>query len=74
MGNLREAIMVKRENPFLSPIFRRVESKKQREDICDSTENQIEVLGVDYNGWSLIVHLRDLVVGIELVEYTSCFR
>ena len=39
--NLREAIMVKRENPFLSPIFRRVESKKQREDICDSTENQI---------------------------------
>ncbi len=39
--NLREAIMVKRENPFLSPIFKRVESKKQREDICDSTENQV---------------------------------
>ncbi len=38
---LRESIMVKKENPFLSPIFKRVETKEQREDICDSDENQI---------------------------------
>lgn len=38
---LREAIMLKRENPFLSPMFKKVETREQREDICDSTENQI---------------------------------
>lgn len=39
--NLRESIMIKRENPFLSPMFKRVESRQQREAICDSTDNQI---------------------------------
>lgn len=39
--NLRESIMVKRENPFLSSIFKRVESRQQRESICDSSESNI---------------------------------
>lgn len=39
--NLRESIMVKRENPFLSNIFKRVETRKQREEICDSSDNNI---------------------------------
>ena len=39
--NLREEIMIKRENPFLSKIFKKVESRQQRQDICDSNENQI---------------------------------
>ncbi|MCW6169125.1 MAG: beta-CASP ribonuclease aCPSF1 [Thermoplasmatales archaeon] len=39
--NLRESIMVKRENPFLSPIFKRVETKQQRLEICDSVENKV---------------------------------
>ncbi len=39
--DLREAIMVKRENPFLSPIFNNVETKKQRMDVCDSPGSKI---------------------------------
>ena len=39
--NLRESIMVKRENPFLSPIFKKVESRDQRTDLCDTTESNI---------------------------------
>ncbi len=38
---LREAIMVRKENPFLSEIFKKVETKNQREDICESTESKI---------------------------------
>lgn len=38
---LREKIMVQRENPFMSEIFKRVETREQRLEICDSTENQI---------------------------------
>ncbi|MEM0158584.1 MAG: beta-CASP ribonuclease aCPSF1 [Thermoplasmataceae archaeon] len=39
--NLRESIMVRRENPFLSQIFKKVETKQQREEICDSVDNAI---------------------------------
>ncbi|MEM3675682.1 MAG: beta-CASP ribonuclease aCPSF1 [Thermoplasmataceae archaeon] len=39
--NLRESIMVRRENPFLSQIFKKVETKQQREEICDSVDNSI---------------------------------
>ena len=38
---LREQIMVKRENPFMSNIFHKVETRDQRQEICDSVENQI---------------------------------
>ncbi len=38
---LRERIMVKKENPFLSEIFHRVETRNHRQDICDSTESKI---------------------------------
>ncbi len=39
--NLREQIMVMRENPFMSPIFKKVETKEQRLQICDSVENKV---------------------------------
>lgn len=39
--DLREAIMIKRENPFLSPIFKSVETRQQRMDICDSPESKV---------------------------------
>ncbi|AAT43272.1 beta-CASP ribonuclease aCPSF1 [Picrophilus oshimae] len=39
--DLREQIMVKRDNPFLSDIFKQVETKKQREEIMDSSESKI---------------------------------
>ncbi|MGP6219993.1 beta-CASP ribonuclease aCPSF1 [Caldiplasma sukawensis] len=39
--DLREKIMIQRENPFMSEIFKRVETREQRMEICDSTENQI---------------------------------
>ncbi|PYB68612.1 beta-CASP ribonuclease aCPSF1 [Thermoplasma sp. Kam2015] len=38
---LREAIMVRKENPFLSPIFKKVETKEQREDIAENPESKI---------------------------------
>lgn len=38
---LREKIMVSRENPFLSPIFKRVETSEMRKEICDSTESKV---------------------------------
>ena len=38
---LREKIMVSRENPFLNPIFKRVESSQMRRDICDSVESKV---------------------------------
>ncbi|MEM0156070.1 MAG: beta-CASP ribonuclease aCPSF1 [Thermoplasmataceae archaeon] len=39
--NLRESIMIRGENPFLSPIFKRVETREQRQNICDSVEPQV---------------------------------
>ena len=39
--NLRESIMVRRENPFLSNIFKKVENRQQREAICDSSDNNV---------------------------------
>ncbi len=39
--NLRESIMIKRENPFLSKIFKKVESRQQRQEICDSNESKV---------------------------------
>ncbi|HLH86184.1 MAG TPA: beta-CASP ribonuclease aCPSF1 [Thermoplasmataceae archaeon] len=39
--NLRESIMVNRENPFLSTVFKKVETRQQREQICDSVENAV---------------------------------
>lgn len=38
---LRERIMVKNDNPFLSKYFKKVETKEERQSICDSNENQI---------------------------------
>ena len=38
---LRERIMEKRENPFMHKIFRKVETREQRLDICDSTESKV---------------------------------
>ena len=37
-SNLRNQIFQKGENPFLSPIFKRVESAEQRERICNDPE------------------------------------
>jgi arCOG00543 universal archaeal KH-domain/beta-lactamase-domain protein len=39
--NLREQIMIKRENPFMSNIFKKVETREQRLEICDSTEHKV---------------------------------
>ncbi len=39
--DLRERIMVKKDNPFLSPIFKAVETKNERQEICDSPESKI---------------------------------
>lgn len=39
--NLREQIMIQRENPFMSPIFKKVETREQRLQICDSSESNI---------------------------------
>ncbi len=38
---LRERIMIQRENPFMNPIFRKVETREQRLSICDSTESKV---------------------------------
>jgi predicted metal-dependent RNase len=39
--DLREKIMFKKENPFLSDIFAKVETRDQRQELCDSTESRI---------------------------------
>ena len=39
--DLREKIMIKGENPFLSEIFRKVENSTERREICDSTTSYI---------------------------------
>lgn len=39
--DLREKIMVKKENPFLSDIFAKVETREQRQEICDSVDSRI---------------------------------
>ncbi len=39
--NLREQIMIKRENPFMSSIFKKVETREQRLQICDSSEHKV---------------------------------
>ena len=39
--DLRDQIMIKRANPFLSPIFTSVETRSQRIDICDSPESKV---------------------------------
>ena len=39
--DLREKIMYKKENPFLSDIFSKVETRDQRQEICDSTDSRI---------------------------------
>ncbi|MCL4453941.1 beta-CASP ribonuclease aCPSF1 [Ferroplasma sp.] len=39
--DLRDQIMIKRANPFLSPIFTSVETRNQRIDICDSPESKV---------------------------------
>ncbi len=38
---LRDKIMVKGENPFLSSIFKRVESLNERREICDSSKSYV---------------------------------
>lgn len=59
---LRESIMLKRENPFLSPIFKKVESRDQRMSISDSNENQI-VLATSgmMNGGPVMEYFRNWV-------------
>ncbi len=39
--DLREKIMVSRENPFLNPLFKKVETSQMRKDLCDSTESKV---------------------------------
>jgi KH/beta-lactamase-domain protein len=39
--DLRDRIMIRRDNPFLSPIFNTVETRNQRIDVCDSPESKI---------------------------------
>ena len=39
--DLRDQIMIKRANPFLSPIFTSVETRNQRIDVCDSPESKV---------------------------------
>ncbi len=39
--DLRDDIMIKRANPFLSPIFTSVETRSQRVDVCDSPESKV---------------------------------
>ncbi|MCL4329350.1 MAG: beta-CASP ribonuclease aCPSF1 [Candidatus Thermoplasmatota archaeon] len=60
--DLREKIMVKGENPFMSPIFKRVESSEERKDICDSTESKI-VLATSgmMNGGPVMEYFRSWV-------------
>ncbi len=38
---LRERIMFKNDNPFLSQHFKKVETREQRQEICDSTDSHI---------------------------------
>ncbi|MCL4334580.1 MAG: beta-CASP ribonuclease aCPSF1 [Candidatus Thermoplasmatota archaeon] len=38
---LKERIMVKNDNPFLSKIFKKVETKEERQNLCDSEESKI---------------------------------
>ncbi len=38
---LRERIMVKNDNPFLNPVFKKVETKEERQEICDSSDSHI---------------------------------
>ena len=60
--DLREKIMVKGENPFMSPVFKRVESSNERKDICDSTESCI-VLATSgmMNGGPVMEYFRSWV-------------
>jgi len=64
--NLRESIMVKRENPFLSPIFKRVETKQQRLELCDSVESKV-VLATSgmMNGGPVMEYFRSWVSSPE---------
>lgn len=39
--DLKERIMVKNDNPFLSKIFKKVETREERQDLCDSDESKI---------------------------------
>ena len=59
---LREKIMVKGENPFMSPIFKRVESSDERKDICDAAESSI-VLATSgmMNGGPVMEYFRSWV-------------
>jgi Predicted metal-dependent RNase, consists of a metallo-beta-lactamase domain and an RNA-binding KH domain len=69
---LREQIMVKRENPFMSNIFHKVETRDQRQEICDSVENQIVLAtsGMMNGGpvWSFSRH------GLPLQKFFSFCR
>jgi len=60
--DLREQIMVQRENPFMNPIFRKVETREQRMAICDSTENKV-VLATSgmMNGGPVMEYFRSWV-------------
>ncbi len=64
--NLRESIMVKRENPFLSPIFKRVETKQQRLDLCDSVDSKV-ILATSgmMNGGPVMEYFRSWVSSPE---------
>ncbi len=60
--DLREQIMVQRENPFMHPIFKKVETREQRMSICDSTENKV-VLATSgmMNGGPVMEYFRSWV-------------
>ncbi len=59
---LRDQIMIKRANPFLSSIFQSVETKKQRIEICDSPESKIILATAGMmNGGPVLEYLKSLV-------------
>ncbi len=61
--DLRDQIMIKRENPFLSPIFTSVETRNQRADICDSPESKVILATAGMmNGGPVLEYFKTLSV------------
>ncbi|KJE49288.1 MULTISPECIES: beta-CASP ribonuclease aCPSF1 [Acidiplasma] len=59
---LREQIMVKRANPFLSPIFHSVDTKKQRDDVIDDPDSKVILATAGMmNGGPVLEYFKALV-------------
>ena len=61
--DLRDDIMIKRANPFLSPIFTSVETRSQRVDVCDSPESKVILATAGMmNGGPVLEYFKTLSV------------